>query len=254
MGAALGFPLGQSLQAFHAWNLDLFRTGVLATLDPLLNWWNFMETTFGAVMGAALGLGLWLNRQRISAAGPKPESCMSLTKELSLLVAHVILLVTNEFLPVRWLSAVYNYSLAMGLLPMVGVASGRRWPYWMVLPVAVLPIAGKTLRQLAYREPAIPVQAGWLFYFVLPMLVSIIAAHLFARSAASSARAANFLHRTLLLTTWLFFVLNFAFFRYPWPWSDWTSRTPNAVVYTMCAVGLTLLANEVRRQGVRQPA
>ena len=47
------------MQAFHAWNRDLFRS-----IDPLVNWWNVMETTFGEVMGATLGLGLWLNRRR----------------------------------------------------------------------------------------------------------------------------------------------------------------------------------------------
>ena len=32
------------------------------------NWWNIMETTFGTVMGAVLGLGLWLNRRRVAVS------------------------------------------------------------------------------------------------------------------------------------------------------------------------------------------
>jgi len=40
--------------------------GLPRDLDQVISWWNFMETTFGLVMGAALGLGLWLNRRRIA--------------------------------------------------------------------------------------------------------------------------------------------------------------------------------------------
>ena len=66
----LGFPIGQSLQAWHAWNRDLFREGWLAHLDKVINWWNFMEITFGLVLGAVLGLGLWLNRRIAALDGP----------------------------------------------------------------------------------------------------------------------------------------------------------------------------------------
>ena len=65
MVGGLGFPIGQCLQSWHAWNRDLFTTGTWATFDPVMNWWNWMETTFGAIMGASLGLGVWLNRSRI---------------------------------------------------------------------------------------------------------------------------------------------------------------------------------------------
>ncbi|MDX9973362.1 MAG: hypothetical protein RBU21_10280, partial [FCB group bacterium] len=33
LGGALGFPLGQCLQAYHAWNPEVFRQGIWATLD-----------------------------------------------------------------------------------------------------------------------------------------------------------------------------------------------------------------------------
>jgi hypothetical protein len=46
----------QSLQAFHAWNPGLFRDGIWGTLDPVLNWWNLMETTFGATFGGPLSV------------------------------------------------------------------------------------------------------------------------------------------------------------------------------------------------------
>ena len=65
----LGFPIGQCLQSWHAWNRDFFTTGIWATFDPVMNWWNWMETTFGAVMGASLGLGVWLNRGSVGLTG-----------------------------------------------------------------------------------------------------------------------------------------------------------------------------------------
>jgi hypothetical protein len=34
--------------------------------------------------------------------------------------------------------------------------------------------------------------------------------------------------------------LNFAFFRFPWPWETWTARTPNSLFYTVCVLGLTV--------------
>ncbi len=46
----------------------------------------------------------------------------------------------------------------------------------------------------------------------------------------------------LLLCTWMYFLLNYAFFRFPWPWAEWTGRTPNGIIFTVCAVGLTLAA------------
>jgi len=46
----------------------------------------------------------------------------------------------------------------------------------------------------------------------------------------------------LLFGAWMFFLLNFAFFDYPWPWQPWTGRTPSALVYVVCLAGLSWLA------------
>ncbi|HKS38464.1 MAG TPA: hypothetical protein VJW76_14820 [Verrucomicrobiae bacterium] len=246
LGGATGFPLGQSLQAFHAWNLELFRTGVWASLDPLINWWNFMETTFGAVMGAALGLGLWLNRQRITSDCDKLPPSLAPMIEWLLLAVHVALLVAVEFMAVHWVDALYDFGLVLGLIPVVAVAGGRWWPYLVMLPVTALPIAGKTLRHLAYKEHAISLVAGWILYVVLPLAVTIVGVVIFARPSARHREARTFLRPALLFATWLYFGLNFAFFHFPWPWSEWTSRTPNAVVFALCAIGLTVAVRHTR--------
>ncbi len=241
LGGTLGFPLGQSLQAFHAWNPELYRAGIWAWLDPHMNWWNFMETTFGAVMGATLGFGLRLNRHRIGVLGEEPAPSLPPPAEGLLLAVHVTLLVSAEFAPVPVLGSLYEYGLAMGLIPVVAVSAGRWWPYLLLLPVTAVPIAGKTLRHLAYREPAITVLPGWLLYVVLPLAITSAAALIFARGFSRGGEARSFLRPALLLATWLYFGLNFAFCHFPWPWSEWTARTPNALVFAACALGLTAL-------------
>lgn len=251
LGGALGFPLGQCLQAFHAWNLELFRTGFWAKIDPLINWWNFMETTFGATMGAALGLGLWLNRQRIALPRGEPLPLLAPSVEWLLLVPHLALLVAVEFFSVPWVDALYDFGLVLGFIPVVAVAGGRWWPYLLMLPITAVPIAGKTLRQLAYREHAISLAPGWLLYLVLPLALTTAAAVSFARASAKHGQAHSFLRPTLLFTTWLYFGLNYAFFHFPWPWAAWTSRTPNAIVFTLCAAGLTAAVWHSRRQQSR---
>lgn len=241
LGGALGFPLGQCLQAYHAWNIQWFRTGPWAELDPHLNWWNIMETTFGAVMGATLGLGAWLNRRHIAAAVPQAASPTPMLVELALIALHVSLLVGTEFTEIAWLQGYAEVGLLLGLIPIAAVADGRWWPYMMALPITAIPIAGKTLRRLVYEEQALAAAPGWLVYIALPLSLCTAAACYLALDAKRRDTARAFARPTLLLTAWLYFGLNFAFFRFPWPWAEWTGRTPNAIVYTVCVVGLTCL-------------
>jgi len=236
------------LQAFHAWNLEFFRSGAWAKIDPLLNWWNFMETTFGAVMGATLGLGLWLNRRRIAAMREESNASLPSFVEWTLLAVHVGLLVTVEFFSVRWVDALYDFGLILGFIPVVALAGGRWWPWLVMLPITVIPIAGKTLRHLAYQEHSIAPWLGWLIYVVLPLGTVTAAAIYFASGELKSRRAETFLRPALLLATWLYFGLNYAFFHFPWPWATWTSRTPNALIYIVCALGLTAVAVWAGRQ------
>jgi hypothetical protein len=70
LGGAIGFPLGQCFQAFHAWNPALFQTGLGFRLEPVMNRWNWMETIFGMTRGGALALGLHRNRHRIRFPWP----------------------------------------------------------------------------------------------------------------------------------------------------------------------------------------
>lgn len=240
LGGAIGFPLGQCVQAFHAWNLSLFQQGLLAQVDPIINWWNFMETTFGTVMGATLGLGLWLNRHRIALPGTVTVT-LARPVEWTLIAVHIFLLLCAEFDLVPRLGWIYDPGLFLALIPLVAIAGGRVWPYWLMFPILIIPIAGKTLRNLGYENQVIPLDPGWMLYVILPIAVMAAMAIKFSGESRQRDAARPFLRSGLLLTTWVAFGLNFAFFRYPWPWQEWTFRTPNMLVFLVCALGLTSL-------------
>src|SRR5210317_504946 len=89
--------LGQSLQAFHAWNPEVFQSGIWIRLDPHMNWWNMMEITFGAVAGALIGLGAYMNRTRIQIPLQPPDAQWRPYIEWALLTVHIVLLVLVEF-------------------------------------------------------------------------------------------------------------------------------------------------------------
>lgn len=242
LGGAIGFPLGQCLQAYHAWNLDFFRSPGWAQIDKVINWWNFMETTFGAVMGATLGLGLWLNRRRIGSEQGEVPSTIPPLFEWLLIVVHCGLLLGTEFFSVKWIDLLYDFGPMLGFIPFVAIAGGRWSPWLVMLPITALPIAGKTLRELVYKQHAMEPVVGWLIYLGLPLAACLAMTVSFARRDEKLTDARQFLQPVLLLTTWLYFGLNYAFFDFPWPWAQWTARTPNGIIYTLCAMGLTWLA------------
>lgn len=244
----LGFPIGQSLQAFHAWNPEFFRSGFWAQLDPHMNWWNWMETTFGLVMGACLGLGLWANRRRIAPLDQPDVPELKPAVEWALLGAHVPLLLLVEFAAVPAVDAVYDVGLWLGLIPLVAVAGGRWWPFWLAFPVTALPILGKTIRQLVHEAHAIPPMWGWLVYGVLPLALMSALAVWAAGKAGAGSPTAQVMQRALLVCTWFYWGLNFAFFRFPWPWEAWTARTPNALAFLLCATGLTVGCAVLKRR------
>ncbi len=143
--------------------------------------------------------------------------------------------------------AVYDLGLIMAIIPIVAVAGGRWWPYLVVFPITMLPIAGKTVRQLVYREEAIGPTMGWLVYVIIPLLFAIIVAVWFARQKPTVQKGRDFARFALLVNAWIYFLINYAFFRFPWPWADWTGRTPNGIIFTVCVVGLTIAAVFGRR-------
>jgi hypothetical protein len=273
LGGALGFPLGQSLQAWHAWQQEAVDAW-LGELAGHINWWNMMETTFGAVFGAVLALGVWRNRHLFAeprttagavcastSTATAPDSDMArerancvgsfsaalhdrltLPAEWFLASVHIAALTAWQFGSYRQFDVFADLALTMIILPMLAVAGGRVWPYLMILPTVALPIAGKTFRQLALRETFVSWESGAVVYVVLPLLVSTGVALWLCVTRDRSASSLPMSRTSLLVSTWLYFGLNFAFFRFPWPWREWTGRTPNGLIFAVCAVSLTLAA------------
>ena len=248
LGGALGFPAGQSLQAFRVWNPEMFAATWLAQLQ--VNWWNMMETLFGAVMGGVLGLGLWLGRKRIAPPPVEEDACFPLAVEIGLLAVHLPLLLAVEFLSIDQVDAVYDLGLAMVVIPVVAIAGGRWWPYLQILPLAVIPIAGKTIRELVYRQDVSSPPVGWLWYAVVPVSLAAALAVWSASRKQTQRPAASFLGRSLIVMTLVYFGLNWAFFRFPWPWESWTYRTANGLCFLAAACGLIALGSwELQKSG-----
>ena len=251
LSGGTGFAVGQSVQAYHAWNVEAFRHGWFAEWDPLMNWWNMMETTFGAIFGGTLTLGVWLNRHRVLPAESSDRVTISIWIEGLLVVVHTMALLAWNFGSFDELDLVADHALPMIIIPAVGVAGGRIWPYLITLPIVALPIAGKTFRELCLREEQIPPALGLPLYIVLPVLFTSAVALLLAYHGKRGMPAKPFASVSLLVATWTYFWLNFSFFHLPWPWRAWTGRTPNALIFAICAIGLTLASVRYGRQGLR---
>lgn len=259
LGGALGFPAGQCFQAYHAWNREQFRISALLEWDRVINWWNVMETSFGFIMGVCLTLGIALNRNLIagySSTSPTLEPAVPTSAppfrvaaifEGLLLAIHVGLLICSELIaggPFRW----YSDGLIMAVIPLWAIAIGRVWPYFLLLPVTVIPIAGKTFRQMVIQEHLVSLPVGVVAFLVLPMLITFLLALWWSRPSLQERSSVTFTPWLLLVSTWIYFGLNFAFFQFPFPWSTWTTRTPNAIFYFIAAVSLTILSTtHIRR-------
>ncbi|MDP6678038.1 MAG: hypothetical protein QGG72_03995 [Verrucomicrobiota bacterium] len=211
----------------------------MESITQYFNWWNIMETTFGTVMGAVLGLGLWLNRRRIAVSSEPDVSPLPAWLVGLLLSVHVMLIGLVEFSKFHWIDGVYDLGVMMGLIPLVLCVQGRWGPYLMLLPITLLPIAGKTLRALV--DPA-AFSVTWLAYLILPMLLATTIAVWFARQAKPGGEHPYFIRCALLFCVWFYHDLNFAFFGFPWPWEDWGGRHPNASIFFICMLGLSAVA------------
>jgi hypothetical protein len=248
---AIGFPAGQSVQAYHSWNRADFQVGWLGTIEPYMNWWNTMETIFGAILGLGLGLGVWLNRRRI--APPAADMVeIPLRAETPLLLVYAGAIAVWNLTSFPPLDAVANHSLTMGLLPLTLIVGGRYAAYLIALPIVSLPICGKTLRELTYEAGEVTPATGWGLLFILPILVTLAAALILAKRGLRGDDGPSFARWALLLCSWLYFLLNFGFFRTPtWPFGEPTPRTPSTIVFSLCLLALTLaclLATRQRRE------
>ena len=251
VGGAVGFPLGQCLQSYHAWHPELYRSGVWIWLDPKMNWWNWMETTFGTVMGAALGLGFWVHRQRIRPPQSDSEPTIRSTDPLTsfsstmLLAVHTGLVAYAEFATAPGPIGGYCYGLRLLLLPIAALMFDARCAVLVLLPVTLMPIAGKTYAQLVTDEHYSAALIGMVFYLVVPLVSAVVVALWAGRKRNLESPAQQSAPLVLVIAALVLWGLNFEFFHRPWPWIEWTYRTPNNLFFTAALMALLGLA--VRR-------
>ena len=246
LAGGLGFPGGQSIQAYHAWNTEAFAASRWSQFFGYFNWWNMMETGFGAIWGAVLGLGVWWNRRWIPAESPPDQVSLSPAWEVALCVLHLIVLLSSDFgkfIPDdQWVSWYTQWGLLMTVLPIIAIFGGRFWPFLMVLPIVAAPICSKSIKAVSYDWQRYSADTGWLLAVALPLGVLFYAATTGIEQSYRKQSVQRFAAVSLLLMTWTFFGLNTVFFDNPWPWRTWTGRTPNQLIFMVCTLGLTVLA------------
>ncbi len=240
LAGGVGFPLGQCLQSINAWNPDFFRESFLSPVTNYFNWWNAMETAFGTIMGAFVGLGLWVNRARIDLQPDPDENPMAFWLEGLLLTIHIPALVAVVFLGGAWADGLYDYGIVMAAIPLIACINGRYWPYLQLLAITMLPIAGKTaLVMIQHRGGNIEVGVAFSHFFLLPMVGATAMALWAARRNERGETTPAFIRNGLLFTTWMYFWLNHAFFDFPWPWLTWGGRTVHGMFFLICAIGIS---------------
>ncbi len=238
LGGAIGFPAGQCWQAAHAWNIDWFKQ---FDWDKHINWWNMMEITFGTIMGATVCFGVWIHRRFIGLNSPEDKT-ETAPWEWLLLAIHLVLLYCAEFtstLPI--LSRLYDDGIPLVILPVCCIVAGRWWPLFVLLPVTLFPIVGKSIRHVVYQEQDLTPWVGWIFLVALPSALSLgITLWSFLGIRSGKKSTGTIAAVLLIFCSWIYFGLNFAFFKYPFPWNTWTARTPSNLIFTVCVTGLTI--------------
>lgn len=246
LAGALGFPGGQSLQSYHAWNSEAMAASSWKWLYSHFNWWNVMETAFGTIWGAVLGFGVWLNRRLIPAESPPDEVTLTPSWEVALCAFHLLVLLVSDFhsksIPNEFLSWYTQWGILMTVLPVVGTVGGRFFPYLMVLPIIASPIVQKTMHAFHYGNPKLSLSTSWMLVATIPLCVLLYAATALIQQSDRNPPARRFAAMSLLLTAWLYFGLNTVFFDFAWPWNTWGGRTPNQFYFMVCVIGLTILA------------
>ena len=256
VSGGLGFSLGQALQSKHSWTpgwLVDFDGALHSALPGIFpeeffslmgwNWWNMMETTFGAVMGFGLGLGLWANRRLIDATPRKDNVGIHPWVEWLLLAGYA----TGLYLwsvprhdSVDWLG---DFPLGMGLIPVVCIIGGRYWPYFYSLALVAVPISGITLK----ATDKVHVFTDRLLFFVLPIGLMCAAAYYFQRRGAKGEPGRVFARYGLILSAVTYLSLNFSFFGYPWATLPTGGRHTNNWIFVRCTELLIIGALALHR-------
>ena len=215
-----GFPIGQSLQAAHAWDSATFlRT---SWWQVGYNTWNMMEVTFGVVAGMLLGLGTWAHRHRICQDRGVAVVSLSPMADGWLIASYVYVMCLGTYYGKSVFLLFDAHGLLLGLIPMIAIVGGRYSPFLYVLPVVALGIIVKTFLAVCRDAEFARTSVGLIFIVTIPLALLIHTALRFGNRTLENLSARSFARSGLLLTSAVYFWLNFAFLGFPWQWwSDW---------------------------------
>jgi len=272
IAGGLGFAGGQCTQSAHAWHPEWFEEGGVfgfgSEVFRHFNWWNVMETTFGAIWGAIMALGLWFNRHLIRVRSHEDnKTCLPAPIELLLACVYVTFVLVGDFgflnpdrLPIYELEYASTHTfefvsywyveigIVLASLPLIGIAGGRIWPYLMLLVVIAFPICGKTMRAVGFD----PNPAGlwsntglaWFCLVQVPLVWAIVICSWLIQKSRQQT-AGRFAAVTLIFTTVLYFGLNTVVFGFPRltaPLDEWGGRHPNQCFFAISSVSLVVAA------------
>jgi hypothetical protein len=240
----LGFPIGQAFQAAHAWDSAKYISSSWWQIG--YNTWNMMEVTFGVVAGLMLGVGVWINRHRISQDRAAAVVSLSPAAEGWLIASYVYVLGLGWYFGNSIFTLVHAHGLLLGMLPMIAIAGGRYSPFLYVLPIVALSIIVKTFLAVCRETDFVGTSVGLIFVATIPLLFLVHIALRLGTSTLEDLSARRFARIGLLLTSALYFWLNFTFLGFPWQWwSDWRgmlAQKNSGGIYVVGWVVLSLAA------------
>ena len=240
----LGFPIGQSLQASHNWDSKAFSENSFWHYG--VNSWNMMEVTFGTFAGFALGFGMWLNRKYISPSGTPDEVSLSPMWEGWLVGIYVYLLGLGWLYPDSVFILIYYHGLMMGIIPMAAIVGGRYWPFLHVFPMVAMPIVLMTFRARYAAGGFTSLSISLTVLVTLPLVLLTSLGLYFGKQSRRGIGARPFACIGLLITSTLYFWLNFTFFSFPWNWwvnwNGWIGQGHSGAIYIISWLILSVAA------------
>jgi len=251
----LGFPIGQSLQAATAWDGATFQKNSYWQVG--VNTWNLMEVTFGTVAGLALGIGLWCNRRAI-AQDDEGEVSLSTEAEGWLIGSYTYLLCMSWYFGDTIFVLIQYHGLLMGILPMIAIVGGRYSALLYTFPVIAIPITFKTFLAICGSAEFEAKSIGLIAIVTVPLALLTAIALEWGKPRGNRRSARTFASEGLLLTSALYFWMNFSFFSFPWGWwSDWQGllgQRQSGGIYIVAWVVLSLAAVQFWLKDRQQPA
>ena len=157
------------------------------------------------------------------------------------MAVHIVALLTWNFTSFSTFDWFADRAITMGIIPIVAIMGGKIWPYLICLPITALPIAGKTVRYLVYRTNDVSLIIGWIIYFIIPLILITWLSIKFIKAQKNYSNGIIFLKLNLFINTIFYFYMNWAFFNWPWPWNDWTGRTPSGIIFIFCTINILFL-------------